>query len=181
MRRAAFVDRDGTITLERDYLADPEGAVLAPNAAAGLRRLSTAGFALVVVTNQSGIARGLYGADDFAAVQRRVERLLAEEGVTLDGVYHCPHHPDFTGWCDCRKPALGLYRRAAGALGLDLARSLYIGDRLKDVLPAAAAGGRGILVRTGFGVEQAADAPPDVAVVDDLLAASRLAAAQLQG
>jgi D-glycero-D-manno-heptose 1,7-bisphosphate phosphatase len=174
-RRAAFVDRDGTIIEERYYLADPAGALLAHNAAAGLRRLRQAGFALVVVTNQSGIARGLYSAAAFGAVQQQVEALLAAEGVVLDGVYHCPHHPDVTGPCDCRKPALGMYRSAAGALDLDLARSVYIGDRIKDVLPAIETGGTGILVRTGYGREQESAVPSDIAVVDDLLAAARLA------
>jgi len=173
-RPAVFLDRDGTIVVERYYLADPAGVELVPGAGAALRSLAEAGYALVVVTNQSGIARGLYGEQDFRAVQRRIEEALEREGVRLDGVYHCPHHPDYTGPCECRKPAAGLYRRAARDLGLDLSRSVCIGDRLKDVLPARELGcAAAILVRTGYGEEQAPDAPEWVRVEADLPAAAR--------
>jgi len=151
LRPAAFLDRDGTIMVEREFLADPAGVELIPGAADGLHALRRAGFALVVVTNQSGIARGLFGLDDFRAVQARLEELLAAEGIRLDGVYLCPHHPGFGPACDCRKPAAGLYRQAARELHLDLARSLFIGDRLADVEAAGPLGGTAILLRTGYG------------------------------
>ncbi|HUH14048.1 MAG TPA: HAD family hydrolase [Longimicrobiales bacterium] len=168
-----FVDRDGTLIEERDYLADPAGVALLPGAAAGLRRLARAGLALVLVTNQSGIARGRYGEAEYARVQARLEALLASEGVRLDGAYHCPHHPDFTGPCDCRKPQPGLFVRAARELGLDLTGSTAVGDRLRDVVPVLALGGKGILVRTGYGREEEPSAPTGVTVVDDLEAAAR--------
>jgi D-glycero-D-manno-heptose 1,7-bisphosphate phosphatase len=174
MRRAAFIDRDGTLIVERDYLADPDGVEFVPGAVEALRRLRDAGFAIVVVTNQSGIARGLYTEDDFRAVQRRIEELLRAQDVVVDRTYWCPHHPDFTGPCDCRKPGTGMHRRAAAELGLALSRSAFVGDRLKDVLPAGELGGTGILVRTGYGEEEAAGAPGWVTVVDDLAAASEL-------
>lgn len=174
MNRAAFLDRDGTIIEEVQYLADPDGVVLVPGAAEGLRDIRRAGFELVVVTNQSGIARGYYSENEFRAVQDRVALLLAAEGVQLDAVLHCPHHPDFTGPCDCRKPALGLYEQARTALGLDLAASIYVGDRLSDVMPALSTGGTGYLVRTGYGREQAEAVPPGIEVVDDLRALGRL-------
>ncbi len=151
LRPAAFLDRDGTIMVEKEFLADPAGVELIPGATDGLRALRERGFALVVVTNQSGIARGLYGLEQFRAVQARLEALLALEGIRLDGVFLCPHHPDFTGPCDCRKPLPGLYLQAARQLGLDLARSLFIGDRLSDVDAADALGGTPILLRTGYG------------------------------
>lgn len=173
-RPAAFIDRDGTLIVEREYLADPDGVELLPGAADALRALAAAGFALVVVTNQSGIARGLYSEADFRAVQHRLETILAGHGVHLHAVYHCPHHPDITGACDCRKPAHGLFLRAARDLGLDLAASVYIGDRLRDVTPGLALGGRAILVRTGYGGGEAAAAPAAVAVADDLRAAARI-------
>lgn len=176
-RPAAFIDRDGTIVAERHYLSDPDRVALVPGVPDALRRLRHAGYALVVTTNQSGIARGLYTESDFRAVQRRIEQVLARHGIRLDGVYHCPHHPDFTGPCACRKPGTGMYRQAARELGLDPARSLFIGDRLKDVEPASALGGTAILVRTGYGREEARRAGPEVRVVDDLLAAAALAAA----
>jgi D-glycero-D-manno-heptose 1,7-bisphosphate phosphatase len=172
---AAFLDRDGTIIEEKHYIADPDDVVLAQGAMAGLRELRAAGFKLVIVTNQSGIARGLYAETDFHAVQRRLTELLAEQGITIDGVYYCPHHPDFTGPCACRKPGLGMYRAAERNLGIDLARSVYIGDRMKDVLPARELGGLGILVRSGYGADEADQAPHWVEVADDLVAAARIA------
>ncbi len=150
-RPAAFLDRDGCIMVEREFLADPAGVQLIPGATDGLHALRRAGYALVVVTNQSGIARGLFAIDAFRAVQSRLEELLAAEGIRLDGVYLCPHHPDFDGACACRKPAPGLYLQAARELNLDLARSLFIGDRLSDVQAAETLGGTGILLRTGYG------------------------------
>jgi D-glycero-D-manno-heptose 1,7-bisphosphate phosphatase len=167
-----FLDRDGTLVVERHYLADPARVELVEGAAAALKELAAAGYALVVVTNQSGIARGLYGEAEYRAVQRRIEELLRREGVELDGVYHCPHHPDYTGPCECRKPAPGLFRRAARELGLDVSRSACIGDRIKDVLPARELGCAAILVRTGYGEEQARDAPEWVRVERDLAAAA---------
>lgn len=174
LRPAVFLDRDGTLVVERYYLADPDRVELVPGAAAALRALAAAGYALVVVTNQSGIARGLYGEAEYRAVQRRIEELLEREDVRLDAVYHCPHHPDYTGPCECRKPETGLFRRAARELGLDLGRSICVGDRLKDVLPARELGcAAGILVRTGYGEEQSRDAPDWVEIAPDLPAAAR--------
>jgi D-glycero-D-manno-heptose 1,7-bisphosphate phosphatase len=172
-RPAAFLDRDGTLVIERHYLADPAGVQLVPGAATALRRLQDAGWALVIVTNQSGIARGLYAEADFHAVQRRVEEHLALAGVRIDSVGYCPHHPDFTGPCECRKPGTLLFREAAAGLGLDFASSVFIGDRLKDVLPARELGGRAFLVRTGYGALQELEADDDIEVVDDVAAAVR--------
>jgi D-glycero-D-manno-heptose 1,7-bisphosphate phosphatase len=171
-RRAVFLDRDGTLIQDLDYLADPEGVVLLPGVVEALRLLAQGGFALVVVTNQSGIARGLYSLEDYRAVARRLDRELAREGLALDGTYFCPHHPDFTGPCNCRKPAHGMYLEAARELGLDLGASFFVGDRKKDVEPASAFGGRGILVRTGYGLEEEATVDEDVEVVDSLMEAA---------
>lgn len=171
-RPAVFLDRDGTLIVERDYLADPAGVELIPGTAGALRTLRRAGYALVLVTNQSGLARGFFGVAEFEAVQARLDGLLAAEGVVLDGAYHCPHHPDYGPACDCRKPALGLFRRAARELDLDLAASVYVGDRLSDVLPAAALGGRAVLVRTGYGAGEADLAPDGVALAADLAGAT---------
>lgn len=171
-RAAVFVDRDGTLVDERHYLSDPDEVELIDRAAAAIARLRSAGYAVVIVTNQSGIARGYYDLDDFQAVQRRVEEKLEAEGVRVDGVYYCPHHPDITGPCECRKPAVGLYRRAADDLSLALEMSYYVGDRLKDVVPAGELGGTGILVRTGYGAEEEPDAPEWVGVAADLPAAA---------
>ena len=170
--RAAFLDRDGTIVIERHYLADPDLVELVPGAALAMKLLGDAGFKLVIVTNQSGIARGLYSESDFEAVQRRLLDLLGAEGVRVDAVYHCPHHPELTGPCDCRKPGPGMYRWAARDLGVDVQASAYVGDRMKDVEPARVFGGMGILVRTGHGADEAELAPEGTLIVSDLRAAA---------
>ena len=160
--RAVFVDRDGTIIREEEYLSDPGRVALLPGAVEGLRSFRGAGYEIVIVTNQSGIARGYYDEADYRAVEAEVERQLAEAGAPVVGAYHCPHHPDFTGPCPCRKPAPGLFEAAARDHDLDLARSVYVGDRVRDVEPGIAFGGTAILVRTGYGAEEAPDAPPSV-------------------
>jgi len=173
LRPAIFLDRDGTLIVERDYLSDPEGVQLAPDAIGALRMLRRAGYALVVVTNQSGIARGLYGEADYHAVSTRLNEVLAQAGVPLDGVYYCPHLPDVTGPCSCRKPATGMYLQASAELGLDPSRSWFVGDKVTDVLPAVELEGRGILVLTGYGKDAVASIPPETAVAVDLAAAAR--------
>lgn len=172
-RAAVYLDRDGTLVVERHYLSDPDDLHLVPGAASALEALKRAGYALVVVTNQSGIARGLYTEADYEAVARRFEAVLAEAGVELDGSYHCPHHPDVTGPCACRKPSTGMYLQAALDLDLDPERSWYVGDKTTDVLPALELRGRGVLVRTGYGAEHEAGVPEGVAVVDDIAEAAR--------
>lgn len=174
MSTAVFLDRDGTIIDEKEYISDPADVSLLPGAGAALRALQDAGHPLIVVTNQSGIARGFYTEDDFHAVQARVEHELAEHGVWLSAVMYCPHHPDATGPCDCRKPGLAMYRRAADALGVDLAAAAYVGDKVSDVVPATLTGGRGFLVRTGYGAAQAAAVPAGVRVVEDLAEVARI-------
>lgn len=173
LRPAVFLDRDGTLIREADYLADPDGVELVPGGAAAIRALRKAGLAVVVVTNQSGIARGLYGLDDYRAVARRLDEVLEEASASVDATFFCPHHPDFTGPCDCRKPATGMHRRAARELELDLSGSYFVGDKPSDVLPARKLGGHGLLVRTGFGRRSESEVPDGVEVVDDLPAAAR--------
>jgi D-glycero-D-manno-heptose 1,7-bisphosphate phosphatase len=149
LRPAAFLDRDGTLIADVHYLRDPAGVRVLPNIIAPLRRLREAGYALVVITNQSGIARGLISDADYAAVRAQLDALLAADGIALDATYHCPHEPARSGPCECRKPGTLLHRQAAQALGLDLSRSLCIGNRFLDVEPAAALGCQGILVPSG--------------------------------
>src|SRR5437660_1863129 len=144
--RAVFLDRDGTIVEDPGFLHEPDKVRLLPGAADAIHRLNLAGFLVVVVTNQSGIARGMYTALEYEAVQRRLAELLARQAAHLAAAWFCPHHPDLSGPCECRKPGTRLFRYTAGALGIDLTRSWYVGDRLSDVEPGAALGGRGILV-----------------------------------
>jgi len=173
-RAAVFLDRDGTVIEERNYLSDPADVRLLPGAAAAIRTLRAHGLVVVLVTNQSGIARGLFGEADFRAVQARLEFLLHQGRAEVDGTYYCPHHPDFTGPCECRKPATGMYRTAARDLHLSLERSWFVGDKASDVEPAARFGGEGVLVRTGHGHAAAPSVPGGVSVVDDLAAAAAL-------
>jgi histidinol-phosphate phosphatase family protein len=146
LRPAVFLDRDGTLIDDEHYLSDPEKVRLRPGAARAVKRLRDAGLATVVVTNQSGIARGLFTEADYARVRERLDALLAAQGATLDASYHCPHHPEFGEACACRKPGIALFQQAASEHALDLARSAFIGDRFRDVAPAARFGGYGVLV-----------------------------------
>lgn len=145
-RRAVFLDRDGTLIEDVHYLNDPDRISLLSGAADAVRALRDAGWAPIVVTNQSGIARGLVTPAQFEAITTRLDALLAAQGAALDATYHCPHLPELTGPCACRKPGPEMYERAARDHGLDLAASLYVGDRWRDVEPAIHFGGRGFLV-----------------------------------
>ena len=156
-RPAVFLDRDGTIIEDVAYLRDPEKARLLPGAASAIRRLNEQGLLAIVVTNQSGIARGLLSRNEYQLTERRVDELLAAEGAKLDAHYFCPHLPELTGPCDCRKPGALLYRQAAEQFHIDLGASWWVGDRLRDVLPARAFGARGILVLSGDGRAGAQD------------------------
>lgn len=171
---AVFLDRDGTLIRDTHYPSDPEEVELLPGVPEALRLIRSLGYRLVVVTNQSGLARGLVTPEQYQAVAARVDQLLERAGSKVDATFFCPHHPEWSGPCDCRKPGLGMHRDAARNLRLDLARSWYVGDKAADVLPALETGGRGLLVRTGKGaaVEAAGEVPEGVEVVDDLLAAS---------
>jgi D-glycero-D-manno-heptose 1,7-bisphosphate phosphatase len=146
LRPAIFLDRDGTVIEDRGYLADPDGVTLLEGAAEAIADLNRAGWPVVIVTNQSGIGRGYYGEAQYRAIQRRLDALLEEAGATVLATYHCPHAPDLVPPCDCRKPRPGLFRTAAREHGLDLARSVYIGDRIRDIEPGVTMGGRGFLV-----------------------------------
>ncbi len=154
-RAAVFLDRDGTIIEDVAYLRHPDQARLIPGAAQAIKRLNDRGILAIVVTNQSGMARGLVSRHEYQAAERRVDELLQAEGAKLDAHYFCPHLPELTGPCDCRKPGVLLYRQAAEQFKIDLGASWWVGDRLRDVLPAETLGGRGVLVLTGAGQEEA--------------------------
>ena len=180
-RPAVFLDRDGTLNVEVDYLADPARFELLPGAGEGLARLSRAGFALVVVTNQSGVARGLLDEVILERIHDRMASELAAHGVVLDLVLYCPYHPTegsaaFRADCYGRKPKPGMLLEAAGRLNLDLDASWCIGDSLRDLEAGAAVGARGVLVRTGKGAaqESALDQVPGAVVVDGLSDAAEL-------
>jgi D-glycero-D-manno-heptose 1,7-bisphosphate phosphatase len=166
-----FLDRDGTLVREVGYGHRLEDYELLPGVAPALRRLADAGYRLAIVTNQSGIGRGIFTEADFERFQRRLLDDLAGAGVRIEATYFCPHRPD--EGCGCRKPLPGLLHRARDERRAALADSWVIGDHVKDMELARAAGCRGVLVRTGHGEEQRAEigATPVVAVVADLPAA----------
>jgi D-glycero-D-manno-heptose 1,7-bisphosphate phosphatase len=172
-RRAAFVDRDGVINAEVGFLHRIEQFAFLPGAITGLTLLKAAGYLLVVVTNQSGIARGLYGEEDYQRLTAHMQQRLAAAGVTLDAIEHCPHLPDaavarYRVECDCRKPQPGMLLRAAAALDIDLAASILVGDRTSDIEAGRSAGvGRCWLVRCGVPLDQAGIDLAD-GVFDDL-------------
>ena len=145
-RTAAFLDRDGTLIEDAHYLADPAGVRLLPGAVDAIAALNASHTLAIVITNQSGIARGLVTEAQYEATRRRTIQLFADGGARLDDSFHCPHHPSVSGSCECRKPGTGMYLRAARSHGIDLSRALYVGDRQRDVEPALELGGTGILV-----------------------------------
>jgi D-glycero-D-manno-heptose 1,7-bisphosphate phosphatase len=167
-RRAVFLDRDGTLIADRHYLSDPDGVELLAGAGAAVRRLNDVGYAAVLVTNQSGIGRGWYGEAEYRAVHGRLVELLAAEGARLDGAYFCPLAPDADDPGGMRKPGVGMFRDAARELGLDPAASWFVGDRLRDVLPARELGGRAVLVQGPQSEDPAQAAWPELLVAGSL-------------
>src|SRR5919199_3538380 len=152
-RPAVFLDRDGTINVEVNYLHQPADLDLIPGVPQAIARLNAAGLPVFVVTNQAGIARGYYTVADMRVLHEHLNALLGGYGAHIDAFYYCPHHPEFTGLCVCRKPAPGMVLAAAADHDLDLSRSWLIGDAAGDMGAGYAAGCRTILVRTGYGAE----------------------------
>jgi D-glycero-D-manno-heptose 1,7-bisphosphate phosphatase len=146
LRPALFLDRDGTINVDTVHVSHPDTVRLIPGAAAAIARVNAAGVPVIVISNQSGIGRGLFTVEEYERVRARIDELLAAEGAHVLATYYCPHSPDTGQECECRKPRPALYRQAAAEHGLDLARSWYVGDRLRDIEPARTFGGRGVLV-----------------------------------
>lgn len=143
---AVFLDRDGTIMEDAHYIKSPDQVRLIPGAAAAVKRINDAKVPAIVVTNQSGIARGIFKLEDYEAVRRYFESLLEAEGAHIDASYFCPHHPSITGQCDCRKPATGMFENAIRDFRLDAANVAYAGDRWRDVVASKTLGGRGIMI-----------------------------------
>lgn len=180
MKPAVFLDRDGTIIEDVGYLDSLDRIAFFPWTVDTIRALNRAGFAVVVVTNQSGIARGFFDEAFVGETHQRIAADLAAGGARVDAYYYCPHHPEgrvdpYRQRCECRKPARGLIDRAVADLDLDLSRSVVVGDKWIDVQLARAAGTRAILVRTGSGAVEERRPPPGVAadaIVDNLAAAA---------
>ncbi len=144
---AVFLDRDGTINEDVGYLKNPRDVRLLDGAAEAVRLLNQRGIKTVIITNQSGVARGYFTEKELEEVNRKVLELLKKEGARVDAIYYCPHHPD--DGCGCRKPMSGLLERAADELGIELEKSYMVGDKTTDVLAAKSVGARGILLTEG--------------------------------
>ncbi len=147
--KAVFLDRDGTLIEEVGYLSRVEEFRLLPRVSEAIRLLNHYQLKAVVITNQSGVARGYFPESFVQVIHRKLEGLLESEGAHLDGIYYCPHHPDDK--CECRKPAAGLVKKAAEDLDLDCLKSYVVGDRGIDIALAHGIGAKGILVLTGYG------------------------------
>jgi len=175
LRKAAFLDRDGVINRDRGYVYRVQDFEFLPGALQGLKALQAQGYALAVITNQSGIARGLYSEADYLRLGMHLQAELAQQGIALAGSAHCPHLPDaplpeWRSHCDCRKPAPGMLLRLAERLRLDLPASILVGDKASDIQAGRAAGvGRCFLVRSGHALSEADIAQAD-AVYPDLAA-----------
>ena len=179
-QRAIFFDRDGTLIVDKFYLNDPEQLEFLPGAIEALRLARTLGFLSFVVSNQSGIARGIATEEQVLGVNQRMTALLEKEAVKLEGVEYCPHHPDFDKACDCRKPGRGMIDRFLKKHEIDLERSYVIGDSKVDIDLGLNVGATSILVLTGYGLEQRelfGEGTPPAHIADDVLAAVKWIAA----
>jgi len=156
LRRAVFFDRDGTLCENNDPVVDPRRLRLLPRAAEAVRRLNRGGWQVVVVTEQPGVAFGEFDEDVLAEIHEQMRLLLLEDGARLDGIYHCPHHPEarlqrYRHRCACRKPGVALFERARDEMGIDLDASFLFSDNVRVLQAAATCGIRPVLVRTGGG------------------------------
>lgn len=177
--KAVFLDRDGTISHETGYIDSVDDFKLYPYSAESLAALRSMGFKIVIVTNQSGVALGFFTESRVQEINDRMHTLLKNEGITIDGIYYCPHLPDgvvaeYAKECTCRKPGIGMIKKAETELNLDLNCSIIVGDKLTDIVCGLNAGLKTVLVRTGYGRDEEkklgkspADEQPDV-ILDTL-------------
>jgi len=174
--RAVFLDRDGTINEEVGYLSRLEELKIYDNAAEAIRLLRQKGFLAIVITNQSGVARGFFSEDFILTVHNKMNEYMKERGAWLDALYYCPHHPRYGNEhyrkeCSCRKPHPGLLIRAAEDFDIDLKRSYVVGDMPRDMDTARRVGAKGVMVKTGYGRNVVATSKPDY-IAEDLLDAA---------
>ena len=173
-KRAAFLDRDGTINEEVGYLDSIEKLKIIPNAFEAVRLINRSGLLAIVVTNQAGIGRGFFDEAFVRQIHDRMRAAFLAEGAVIDAFYFCPHHPSagtgiYLTACDCRKPEPGMLIRAGQEKGIDLASSYMIGDTSRDVEAGQRSGGKGILVRTGYGREMTSESAKPDYVAEDIL------------
>ncbi|MBI5048036.1 MAG: D-glycero-beta-D-manno-heptose 1,7-bisphosphate 7-phosphatase [Deltaproteobacteria bacterium] len=149
---AVFLDRDGTINKDTGYIDSPGRLIIIDGVSSAIKRLNSNGFKVVVITNQSGVARGYFSKEALDIVNKRLEHILKKKRAHIDGIYYCPHHPDDN--CECRKPKIGLLEQAKKDLNIDFKKSYVVGDKVSDVEIAQGIGGKGILVLTGMGRDE---------------------------
>jgi histidinol-phosphate phosphatase family protein len=149
---AIFLDRDGTVIFDKNYLSSPEQVKLYSYAADSINKLYAAGFKVIIVTNQSGVARGIFTEEELQKIHERLVSLLKKAGAKIDAIYYCPHIDE--DFCSCRKPKPGMVLKAAKDFNIDLKKSYTIGDTVRDYLLGYNTGGKGILVLTGHGKKQ---------------------------
>jgi D-glycero-D-manno-heptose 1,7-bisphosphate phosphatase len=183
MNNAVFLDRDGTVNEEVGYLTDIEKLRLIPGAGAAIRRLNEAGFKVVLVTNQSGVARGYFPESLVHEAHARLFEMLKSDGARIDAVYYCPHHPKagnshYTVDCDCRKPKTGLIDRAVKDLGIDIEHSYMVGDKWSDIELAHCAGTHAVLVASGFSPDDPGNKRPEGLHDPDFIATDLMEAAE---
>ncbi len=174
-----FLDRDGTINVERGYLSDPDEVELLPGAAQAIRAANEFGLPVIIITNQAGVARGYHSEADVNSVNERLKELLKGEGARIDALYYCPHHPEvgnppYRIVCTCRKPRTGMLKMAERSHGINLATSFVVGDKCSDIETGKNAGCGTVLVLTGYGrteIEHCTGSRAPDHVAEDLLAA----------
>ncbi len=183
MNRAVFLDRDGTVNAEVGYLRDLTDLRLIPGAGASIKRFNEAGLKVVLVTNQSGVARGIFPESLVHQANELLDQMLRREGARIDAVYYCPHHPTagnskYTMDCDCRKPGTGLIDRAERDLNIDVKRSYVVGDKWSDVELGQRAGAHAILVQSGFSPDDPGNIRPAHVKDPDFIAHTIIEAAE---
>ena len=152
--KAIFLDRDGVINTEVGYLSSPDKFDFIDGTIEALKTLKKKGFLLIVITNQAGIARGYYSEEILGNIHKKMNDILQQNDIILDGIYYCPHHPDFTGSCDCRKPKPGMMFKAKDKFNIDMKNSFMVGDTLNDIKTGLNANCKTVLVLTGYGAEE---------------------------
>lgn len=179
-KRAVFLDRDGVINEEVNYLHECDKTILIPGVPEALKLLKQHNYLLIVVTNQAGVAKKLFPEEDVSAVNKHINELLLPTGVQIDRFYYCPHHPDYTGKCSCRKPEPGMLLQAIEDFYIDPAQSFLVGDRLSDLNAGRNAKCKAVfLVKSGYGEKTLANENIlDAVVVENLLAAAKLIVSQ---
>ena len=153
-KKAIFLDRDGVINKEVNYLSNPDDFELIENTIEALKILKKKLFLIIVITNQAGIAKGYFNEDNLIDIHNKMNYLLKQSNVFLDDIFYCPHHPDFTGPCECRKPNPGMIYRARDKYNIDLHNSYMVGDTITDIKTGLNAGCKTVLVLTGYGEEE---------------------------